>query len=90
MALDQCLDVFVVKWQPKFEVRYGGDSLERHLLPGIIAEGAVDLLGAREGVVIAGMAVSIEDRIDLIESARRNVLVAVALFEKLSRILDNL
>jgi hypothetical protein len=47
-------------------------------------EGGVDLLGAREGVVIIGMAVSIEDRIDLIESARRNVLVAVALFEKLS------
>lgn len=64
--------------------------VETYLLPVIIAKGGVDLLGAREGVVIIGMAVSIEDRIDLIESARRNVLVAVALFEKLSCIFDKL
>lgn len=74
----------------KFEIGNGGDGPERHLLPIIIAQGAAELLGAREGVVIAGMAVAIEDRKDLVESAGRNVLVPVALFEKLSRILDNL
>lgn len=90
VAIDRRLDVFVVKQQPKFEIGNGGDSPERHLLPIVIAQGAVELLGARERVVIAGMIIAIEDRIDLVESAGRNVPVPVTLFEKLPRILDNL
>lgn len=81
ITIQRSLNVFIVKQQPQLETGHRGNGLKTDRLPGIALELAIQRRGQCKSIVITVVVITVKNRVDLLECAALNVLVAVAILE---------